>query len=288
MICATMLRIETPPITEASLYTGFNRVTRTLLKFWKDRIIELGDHDTIATIDDINHHLLVENAVVFFDHHYAFDAIPASLALGRMLQNVSGALIPYAVHLDMGVSPEGAPSFRYRLRTLAFHRLINNVQKANATIHFFPVVREFELETPSLRSIVEERSLGANTRYLKTFNQLFSQHSAGQICILSPMAGIAFPEKPALHPTVYRSVEMVQEKWGQSLPFYFVGAYPRLEAHYHYLAPLLSRHAIVALGPFYLPVGNYEQALRVVSTYLGQLRQAARFTPPDYTRISRK
>ena len=284
-----MLHLETPPLTEARLYAGFNRITRLLLKYWKDRIIKIGDRPTtLAIIEDINHRLLAGNAVVFFDHHYAFDAIPASLALGQMLQNVTGALIPYAVHLDMGVDPEGLPSLRYSLRTLAFHKLIKNIQKANPTVHFFPVIRQFKLETPRLRTIVDEQSLGANTAYLKTFNQLFTRHSAGQVCILSPMAGIAFPGRAALHPTVYRSMRMVQDKWGQLLPFYFVGAYPRLYAHYHYLAPLLSRHTIVARGPFYLPAGSYEQALEVVATYLDQLRQAAQFTLPDYARISRK
>ncbi|MEW5959289.1 MAG: hypothetical protein AB1801_16280 [Chloroflexota bacterium] len=284
-----MLHLKPPPLTEARLYAGFNRITQFLLKCWKDRIIEISDRPTtLAIIEDINHRLLVGNAVVFFDHHYAFDAIPASLVLGQMLQNVTGALIPYAVHLDMGIDPEGLPSLRYRLRTLAFHKLIKNIQKANPTIYFFPVVRQFELETPRLRAIVDSQSLGANTKYLKTFHQLFVPDSTGQVCILSPMAGIAFPEKPALHPTVYRSMEMVQDKWGQLLPFYFVGAYPRLHAHYHYLAPLLSRHTIVARGPFYLPAGNYEQALEVVAAYLNQLRRAAQFTLPNYDRISHK
>lgn len=284
-----MLHTNAPAITEANIYTGFNRITRILLRYWKDRIIAIGDRETtLSTIADVNHHLLMGNVVVFFDHHYAFDAIPASLALGQLLHNVTGALIPYAVHLDMGVSPEGEPSFRYRLRTLAFRKLINNIQKTNPNIYFFPVVREFELETPKLREMVDDQSLGANTQYLKTFSQLFTRYEVGQVCILSPMAGIAFPEKPPLHPTVYRSMVMVQDKLGQQLPFYLVGAYPRLEAHYSYVAPLLSRHTIVVQGPFYLPLADYEQAIGVVSTYLQKLRQAAGFVAPDYSRITRK
>lgn len=277
------------PITEAGLYAGFNRITRTLLKYWKDHIIEIGDQQrTFSTIAKINHHLQSQNVVVFFDHHYAFDAIPASLALGQTLQHVIGALIPYAVHLDMGVDPEGEASLRYQLRTLAFHRLIQNIQKTNPTIHFWPVVREFELETPKLREIVDSDYEGANTTYLKSFTRLFTNHSSGQVCILSPMSGIAFPEKPTLHPQVYRSMEIVQRKYGQLLPFYFVGAYPKLDAHFHYVAPLLTRHTIVVRGPFNLPIGDYGQAYDVVSTYLDEIREVAEFTPPDYSRISRK
>ena len=277
------------PITEAGLYAGFDAITRGLLKYWQTSIVKIGDdRTTLSTIADINRRLLGSNAVVFLDHHYAFDAIPASIALGQTLRHVTGALIPYAVHLDMGVNREGRPSLRYRLRTLAFRRLIENVQKVNPAIYFLPVVREFELKAPRLKAIVDKRFAGANTRYLKGFSELFSRHWVGQLCILSPVAGIAFPEKPPLHPQVYRSMELVQSRCKQVLPFYFVGAYPRLTAHYHYLAPLIARHTVVARGPFYLPAKCYEQALKVVATHLDQLRQAARFTPPDYERISRK
>ena len=284
-----MLLQKTPLITEANLYAGFNSIIRTLLKYWKDRLIEIGDHQTThSTIANINQHLLTHNVVIFFDHHYAFDAIPASLTLGQTLHSVSGALIPYAVHLDMGVNPQGLPSFRYWLRTQAFSHLIKNIRKANPTIHFYSIVREFELENPKLKAIVDSQYPGSNTKYIKRFTQLFTRHRSGYVCILSPMAGIAFPEKPPLHRQVYRSMEIVQEKSGQLLPFYFVGAYPRLSAHYHYFAPLLSKHTIVVRGPFNLPIGDYEQAYAEVATYLGQLRQAAQFTPPDYSRISRK
>jgi hypothetical protein len=51
-----------------------------------------------------------------------------------------------------------------------------------------------------------------------------------------------------LHPQIYRSMEMVQPRQGHSMPFYFVSAYPRLRGHYHYLAPLLTRHTFVARG----------------------------------------
>jgi hypothetical protein len=102
------------------------------------------------------------------------------------------------------------------------------------------------------------------------------------------MAGIAFPEKPALHPQLYRSIELVQAGRGQLLTFYFVSAYPRLHAHHHYMAPLLTKHIFVARGPFNLPVGNYEEAQVVATTHLQQLRQAGQFTALDYSRISQK
>jgi hypothetical protein len=281
--------IKTPPITEADLYAEFDTITRPLLKYWKNRIIELGDqHTTLATIADINQRLRAQNVVVFFDHHYAFDAIPVTLALGQYLKNVTGALIPYAVHLDMGVNREGLPSLRYRLRTLAFHWLIKNIQRANPTIKILPVAREFELDTPRLKAIADCQFPGSNVKYLKTFIRMFADHNAGWLCILSPMAGIAFPEKPALHPQIYRSIELVQAGRGQLLTFYFVSAYPRLHAHHHYMAPLLTKHIFVARGPFNLPVGNYEEAQVVATTHLQQLRQAGQFTALDYSRISQK
>lgn len=284
-----MLSEKPQPITDANLYAGFNHVSRALFKFWKKHIIIVRENQTTpAALDEINHHLLTDNVIVFFDHHYAFDAIPVSLALGQKLQHVAGAVIPYAAHLDMSVDPEGLPSLRYWLRTQAFQRLIENIQKMNPSIRLFPVVREFELTNPRLKAIVDEQHRGANTKYLKALTQLFTDHYAGQVCILSPTAGLAFPEKPMLHPQVYRSMEIVQSKYGRTLPFYFVGAYPCLTEQYHYLAPLLTKHIVVARGPFYLPIGNYEQAMTVVNFHLQELRLEAQFTQPDYERIRHK
>ncbi len=72
------------------------------------------------------------------------------------------------------------------------------------------------------------------------------------------------------------------------MAFYFVGAYPRWHAYYHYFAPLLSKHIFVAQGPFLLPQGDYERAYEEMAQRLELLRQAAQFTPPDYDRISQK
>ncbi len=155
----------TLPITEADLYLGFSRVSRALLTYWKDRIIRIDSQSTTPSIiEDIDSHLLSKNVIVFIDHHYAFDAIPISLALGRTVSNAIGALIPYAVHLDMGVDREGLPSLRYRLRTLAFQRLTENIQKVNANIHFMPVTRKWELEEPRLKAIVDDQYPSTTTR----------------------------------------------------------------------------------------------------------------------------
>jgi hypothetical protein len=284
-----MIHEKTSSITETKLYAGFDGISRRVLGFWKDSIVKTGDRETtLATIADINARLLSGNAITFFDHHYAFDALPVGLVLGQAIKNATAALIPYAVHLDMGVDPEGLPSLRYRLRTVAFQWLIKNVQNANPNVHILSVAREFELMNPRLRGILDRRFSGLNTRYLKKFSQLFSHYKQGLVCIVSPTAGIAFPGKATLHPQIYRSMEMAQSKQGHSLPFYFVSAYPRLQAHYHYLAPLLTRHTFVARGPFYLPVGNYERAQVVVDKHLNLLRQAAHFSPPDYARIEHK
>ncbi len=283
-----MIQEKISPITETSLYAGFDGITRSLLKYWKNGIVEIGDSTTLSITDDINDRLLANNVIIFFDHHYAFDAIPVALVLGRLLKHVSRALIPYAVHLDMGVDQVGMPSLRYRLRTLAFHWLIQNIQKANSNIHILPVAREFELNNPKLKEIVDCQFPGLNTKYLKTFTQFFSNDSSGLVSILSPMAGLAFPEKPTLHPQMYRLMEMVQIRQNYPLPFYFVSAYPRLQRNHHYFAPLLTKHIFVARGPFTLPIKNYDQAHAVVTTHLHQLRQVAKFTLPNYSRIEHK
>ncbi len=284
-----LLENKAPLITELSLYAGFGRLTQVLLRYWRKYILEIGDRqNTLETVRQIDRSLLTQNVVVFFDHHYAFDALPAALALGQMLNNIAGALIPYAVHLDMGVNRQGQFSLRYQVRTRAFRWLVGNIRRANPSVHFFPVVREFELGQPGLKRIIDERYSGANTSYLKNLAGLFSRYKNGLVCLLSPMAGIAFPGKAPLHPQVYRSMEILQGRSKTPLPFYFVGAYPRLHAHYHYAAPLLTKHHIAARGPFYLPRGNYEEALALTSAHLVSLRQAADFSMPDHARISRK
>ncbi len=284
-----MIAENAVPITEARLFAGFGTLSRAVLRFWKDRIIKFGDRaTTFDTIAELSRRLRTENAVIFFDHHYAFDAIPASLTLGQNLKHITGALIPYAVHLNMGIDPEGMPAMTYWMRTTAFQWMVENVQKANPTIQLLPVVREFEMKNPRLRTIVERDYSGSNTKYLKTFSQLFEKHSSGQLCILSPMAGIAFPDRPSLHPQVYRSLELIQIRTKKQIPFYFVGAYPSFAAHINYMAPLLTQHTVVVHGPFHLPSRDYDTAFEEVTANLRALREAADFVEPDYSKIKHK
>lgn len=283
-----MLPEKTLFVTETGLYAEFDPIIRFLLKRWKKSIIKIGNNDdTWDKLTTLNHQLQSENVVVFFDHHYAFDAFPVTLALGQTLTKVACALVPYAVHLDMSVDPDGYPALRYRIRTRIFRHMINSIQKANPNIHVLPVVREFELGNPRLRAIADNDFSGANTKYLKTFLRLFNQSPAGLACILSPMGGIAFPDKPVLSSKIYRSVEMVQSK-GRQLPFYFVSAYPKLRAYYHYFAPLLTQHTFVVQGPFSLPNKNFDEATAIVTEQLQQLRQTGGFIQPDYSRIEHK
>ena len=154
--------------------------------------------------------------------------------------------------------------------------------------NFLPVVREFELDNPRMKKIVDREFQGINTRYLKSFVQAFSQNESGQVSFLTPFSGIGFPGKPVLHPQLYRSISLVQSRSTMQIPIYLVGAYPDWNAYRNYFAPLLSRHDIVARGPFSLSIGNYDAARSVLETELNQLRQSARFTPPDYDRILTK
>ena len=210
------------------------------------------------------------------------------MVLGKHLRYIAGAIVPYAVHLDMGVDPAGKPSIQYRLRTAAFRWLVKNIQRHNPNVHILPVAREFELQNPRLKSVLDRRFPGLNTRYLKRLAQLFSQYQNGLACILSPTAGLALPEKPLLHPQLHRSLDLLQSRRDRPLPYFFIGAYPKLYAYRHYLAPLLVRHTFVAQGPFTVPLASYDRALEAVSERIHQLRQAADFVPPDYNRIKHK
>jgi hypothetical protein len=276
-------------INETSFYSGFGLLSRKGLIAWKDYVIEFVDMDSTHTVmGDINHRLCSNNVIIFFDHHYAFDAVPLGLALGKYVESVQGVLIPYAVHLDMGVGRDGEFSFRYRFRTLAFHWLVRNIIRNNPTIHFLPVVRDFELERPRVREIVDREFRGANTKYLRTFIRLFSKNNCGQVCFLTPFSGIAFPGKPVLHPQLYRSINLVQSASKNDIPFYFVGAYPSWRAYKQYYAPLIAKHKIAVRGPFSLPVGDYKKAKTSIKNQLNSLRNETNFVPPDYDRILNK
>jgi hypothetical protein len=287
-----MLNSLASPTRKIDVFAGFGPVVRLVLKYWKDRIVEFQDRGhTQKVIRELRQRLRTENVVIFFDHHYAFDGLPAMLALGdigELSEQVSGAIVPYASFLDMGVDNRGRFSLKYWLRTFGFQRLRHNIRKANPTVQFYPVTREFELENPQLCEIAERMHPNTNVKYLKAFVNLFTRNRKGQVCLLAPMAGLAFPEKPVLHPSTYRSIEIVQNRSKRELSFYFIGAYPRLNAYYDYLAPLFLKHKFVLSGPFQLPVGDYQEAYDIVSLNLSALRQSGHFMPPDYSKISAK
>lgn len=277
------------PIAEADIYAGFAPIPRALLRFWKSRAVRIdprpATQDALAALDT---HLTTGDAVVFIDHHYAFDALPLALGLGKALHHVGGVLIPYAAHLDMRVDPQGYPSLRYRLRTWSFHQLIRGIQEGAPGVRFLPIGRDFELANPRLKAILDRMHQGVNTRYLKTLADWYPKHPTGHVIMLAPMAGLALPGKAVLHPQLYRSLEMAQSHHDQPLPFYFVGAYPRWNVHFSYFAPLLVRHVVVAQDRFSLPRRDYEAARAVVEERLSALRESAGFTPPDYSRIKHK
>ncbi|MBN1261567.1 MAG: hypothetical protein JXB35_12890 [Anaerolineae bacterium] len=276
-------------VLETKVYGGFPPVSRALMRAWKNQTIELGavEH-TSQVFRDIDRRLLSDNIIVFIDHHYAFDSLPAGLAMGESLRNLDGLLIPYAAHLDMGLDPEGRPSLRYRWRTWAFHYLMRKLRAANPTLRILPIVREFEENNPRLKAFADREHAGANTQYLKALVELFTHHPNRQMCFLAPASGIAFPWKPVLHPQLYRSMDLVQRRYGRPIPFYLVGGYPNWSAHRHYLAPLLAKHTVVARGPFELPRRDYEAARAIIVEQRDLLRAAAEFTEPDYTRIEHK
>jgi hypothetical protein len=256
---------------------------------WKRRVIQFEENGSLQMASArMNDDLQSNNLIVFFDHHYAFDAVPLGLALAQHVEFATGVLIPYSVHLEMGVGREGEPSFRYFMRTKAFRWFVGNLQKNNPGIQFFPVVRDFEKDTPRINQIVDQRFSGVNTVYLKSFVRQFSSHQAGKICFMTPFSGIGFPGKPLLHPQLYRSVDLVQHKCGQRFPIYLLGAYPGWKAYANYLAPLMNEHFIVMRGPFFLPQKDFQAAYDLMSAELAELRQEGNFVPPNYDRILRK
>jgi hypothetical protein len=281
--------MEKITITSDRLFAGFNIFTRKIILWWRDRVVSYGDLDQLRVkLRKMNDQIAKDNVIIFFDHHYAFDAIPLGFGLAQFLENASGVLIPYSVHLDMGVGREGEFSVRYYLRTLSHKWLVSNIRKPNPKIQFFPIVREFERDVPRINAIVAQRFSGVNTAYLKAFVREFKKSSAGQICFLTPFSGIGFPGKPLLHPQLYRSIDLVQDKCSREFPIFLAGAYPSWNAYSNYLAPLLNEHLLVLRGPFYLPRNDYQDAYQLVESEIEALREEADFVPPDYERILNK
>ncbi len=276
-------------LVENDVYRGFHPIPRLVLRIWKDLVVRVSeDEGTSASLAAIDNRLQTGNSVIFIDHHYAFDALPIALGLARRLRQVDAVMLPYASHLDMRLDPAGLPSWRYRLRTRGWHWLVRGIRRGAPSVCFLPIAREFELNNPRLKAIVDARYSNANTTYLKALVQMFTGHQTGQVCFLAPMAGLALPTRAPLNPQLYRSMDLVQKKAAAAIPFFFVGAYPRWEVQRHYFAPLLARHQIVGRGPFVLPRDHYDEALSTVARELAALREQAHFTPPDYTRIKHK
>jgi hypothetical protein len=272
-----------------NIYAGFSPFLQEVLRLWEDRVTSLGDQRGFyEVVERLNQEIRQNNIVLFFDHHYAFDALPLGVAVGNYIGNNANVIVPYAVHLDMGLGREGEFSIRYWIRTKAFHWFVKRIKKGNPQIEFYPVVREFELETPRLRSVVDNKFQGINTAYLRTFIRQFSDNPFGQICFLTPFSGIGFPGKSILHRQLFRSIKIVLSKTDYKVSYFITGAYPNWDAYQNYFAPLFMEHKILLRGPFSMETREYAAASAVVENELGELRKAAAFTPPDYSKLLMK
>jgi hypothetical protein len=271
------------------VYSGFGRLSRWIFSKWENIVITIRKQDDFYPyVNKFNKQLKNGNVIIFFDHHYAFDALPLGLVLGKNVKYLSKALIPYAVHLDMGVGREGQKSFWYWLRTRSFQWFVRNIRNGHPEVHFMPVAREFEMESTRLRNIVQEKYQGINTHYIRTLIRFFSRKSYGNVCFLTPFSGIAFPGKQVLHPHLYRSIGLALSKKISSVEFYLAGAYPKWGAYQNYLAPLLSSHNIVMRGPFSFSLDDYDAASQLLEAKLIELRKTAKFDPPNYSRLQTK
>lgn len=266
-----------------------DEVSRKTLSVWSDSITEVGAPEhTMRALDRLNRQLGEGNAIVFFDHQYAFDAFPACLILRKHLTNLRAAIVPYAVHLELGVDPEGNPSTYYQWRTKSFNWIVDSLDSGETDIRILPVEREFERSNPRIKALVDYEYPSVNLQYIKQFKRLFSQHEAGVVCVQAPMGGLALPGKPLLSEPVYKLIELVQRKSDRPLPCYLMSAYPKMLTDYHYFAPLLTKHTFVADGPFRLENGSYGGAISAVEERVRRLREAAVFHEPDYARIQHK
>lgn len=276
-------------ISVENIYGAFHPIIRFILKLWNRKLTKVAQNtETQTTIAHLNEHLKKGNAIIFFDHHYAFDALPVGLTLGELLKNAKKALIPYAIHLDLGVDGTGTPSRRYKIRTRLFKWLISKVQKSNPNIRIMPVARKFEISNDNMKSLMGNEYRISNVDYQKTFINSFKENENGFVCILSPIAGLAFPHKPILHTRMYALLENLQKELPYQLPFFYVSAYPRLKKKWHYHYPMLARHDFFARDSFHLPHDNYEAANSLMKSKVTQLRKDANFELLDYEVIKNK
>ncbi|MEM8527316.1 MAG: hypothetical protein AAGG68_21930 [Bacteroidota bacterium] len=276
-------------ISVDNIYGAFHPIIRGILKFWNRKLTRVSQDDVTAeTVKKLNQQLQTGNAIVFFDHHYAFDALPIGLTLGELLNCAKKALIPYAVHLDLGVDGAGQPSRRYRLRTKLFQWLIDRIQTSNPNIQIMPVARKFELQNERMKEMLGTDYRISNLDYHQNFIQSFKENESGFLCILSPIAGIAFPHKPILHERLYVLLEKLRAELPKELPLYYVSAYPRLKKEWHYHFPMLMRHDFLARGSFHLPYGDYEAANELMRSEVKKLRATANFELLNYEIIKNK
>lgn len=280
------VRLRPPPMKTSvsqAVYSGFGPLSRRLILSWKKRFIKMErDPQTHAAIRSLNDRLLAGDALIFFDHHHAFDVIPAAFILADIVEYYNEAVIPYAIFLEMGINAEGEYSLRHDIRTRAFFWFLKSVKKHNPGVHFFPLAREFELNTPGIRKALENHHSGHNIAFIKKLTEMFSEPRPGNVGILAPMAGLAFPERAPMNPELYRVISSIQARREAPLPIYFVGAYSKLVRKIQYVVPVLNKHTFVARGPFCLPTADYEGSLDRVGAEMAKLRAAGRFHPPDY------
>lgn len=282
------LDIEWPSST-FNIRSGIDKVSRRTIKYWGDTITEVGlPEKTMEAICRLNDQLRTGNAIIFFDHHYAFDAVPACLVLEEHLTNLQAAIVPYAVHLELGVDPEGNPSTYYYWRSKSFNWFTESFESIEPDVHMLPVERDFERNNPRIKSLVDSEFPGANLKYIKQFKGLFNKHKSGLVCVQAPMAGLALPGKPLLNEQIYKLIESVQKRQDVDLPCYFVSAYPKMLSEYHYMAPLLTKHTFMADGPFMLPSGNYNAAQLRIEEMMYDLRGQLTYELPDHEKVQHK
>ena len=103
---------------DINVFSGFHPFWQRVLDYWSGHIVDVDNPDLfLSVINDLNHELKSNNVIVFFDHHYAFDAAPIGVFLATAILNLKQTIVPYAVHLEMGVGRDGEFSLHYWFRT---------------------------------------------------------------------------------------------------------------------------------------------------------------------------
>jgi hypothetical protein len=275
-------------ITEEKIFSGFGKISRTIILKWKEKLVKFDYESQGKVLEAINQSLQTSNLFVFFDHNYAFDPIPAGFAVAKYVKGLRGLLVPVAVHLDMGVNREGRFSPSYRFRTMIYRWFFRRMTENGSGVEILPVMREFEMENPQLRKIVEEKYPSINTKYLRTLIQKFSTYDHGYACFFSPYSGIAFPGKPALHSQLHRSVKIAAGKAKNEVSYFLIGGYPDWKVKRKFYVPMLSGHTIVLRGPINLPIKDYEASKSILAEEIQKLRDEVGFTPLDYEQMITK